>query len=394
MISERIKDLTKNSSAIRAMFEEGARLMKEFGPENVYDFSLGNPSAQAPEAIHDTIKEVLDTENVLKLHGYMTNVGFEDVRLAVANHLNESYGTRFDATNIAMTVGAAGGLNVILQTLLNPEDEVLFLKPYFGEYRHYVTNYQGKYLEVDFVEDTFEPSLADLESKISPKTKAIIINNPNNPSGVVYSKAFLDKFLSLLVKKEEEFGQPIYLIADEPYRELVYQDVEVPYLPCLYHNSIVVYSYSKSLSLPGERIGYLVLPDELTDASLIKQGVGICTRILGFVNAPALFQKVIAKNLKITSDMSSYINNRNTLYSELTNYGYDVVKPEGAFYLWIKSPIEDAEGFIQKAKEYRILLVSGANFGAPGYIRLAYCVPEERVKNSLPFFKQLIQEVK
>ena len=295
MINSMILYLNKNGSAIRAMFEEGTRMAKEFGRENVYDYSLGNPSVVPPKEIRDSILDIVQNEDENVLHGYMKNAGFEDVRAAIATHLNETFGTAFSEKNILMTVGAAGGLNVILKTLLNPGDEVITFAPFFGEYRNYVRNFDGVLVTAATDPETFLPVPEILASVITEKTKALIINTPNNPTGVVYPEELIIQIADVLRDKEAEFGTSIYLIADEPYRELVYDGVTVPYLTKYYHNTVVGYSYSKSLSLPGERIGYLVLPDELDDAEEIIPGAAAANRVLGFVNAPSLIQKVVGR---------------------------------------------------------------------------------------------------
>ena len=287
MISKKMENMVANSSAIRAMFEEGNRLAGIYGAENVFDFSLGNPNVPAPEAVKKAIIDLLNEEDPVVLHGYTnSNAGYEDVRQAVAESLNGRFGTNFSAKNITMTVGAAGGLNVILKSLLNPGDEVIVFAPYFGEYRSYVNNYDGVLVEVSPNTVDFQPKLDEFEEKITPKTRAVIVNTPNNPTGVVYSEETILKLAAIMEKKQKEFGTDIYLISDEPYRELAYDGVEVPYLTKYYNNTIVGYSYSKSLSLPGERIGYLVIPDEAADSENIISAVNVATRILGFVNAP------------------------------------------------------------------------------------------------------------
>ena len=280
MIAEKMKKLVNNSSAIRAMFEEGKKMAEKYGAENVYDFSLGNPNVPAPAEVKEAILKELEEEDSLMLHGYMSNSGYEDVREAVAQSLNQRFGTAFDQKNIVMTVGAAGGLNVILKTLLNPGDEVMVIAPYFGEYNSYVANYDGKVVVVSPNTDTFQPNLTELEEKITEKTKAVIVNSPNNPTGVVYSEEIIQKMADILEKKQSRFQSDIYLISDEPYRELAYDGVEVPYLTKYYRNTIVAYSFSKSLSLPGERIGYLVIPDEAADGSEIQAAANVATRIL------------------------------------------------------------------------------------------------------------------
>lgn len=393
MISKKMENMVANSSAIRAMFEEGNRLTKIYGSENVFDFSLGNPNVPAPDAVKYAIKELLDEEDPVVLHGYTnSNAGYEDVRIAIADSLNERFGTHFCSKNITMTVGAAGGLNVILKSLINPDDEVIAFAPYFGEYRSYTDNYDGVLVEVSPNTTDFQPKLDEFEQKISPKTKAIIVNTPNNPTGVVYSEETIQKMAAILEKKQKEYGTDIYLISDEPYRELAYDGVEVPYLTKYYANTIVGYSYSKSLSLPGERIGYLVIPDEASDSEKLIGAVNVATRILGFVNAPTLQQKVVKACLNEKTDISYYDRNRETLYNGLKNLGFDCIKPEGAFYLFVKSPIADEKEFCNEAKKYNILIVPGSSFACPGYVRMAYCVSYETIVNSLPKFAELAKQ--
>ncbi|RHV08169.1 MULTISPECIES: pyridoxal phosphate-dependent aminotransferase [Clostridia] len=393
MISKKMENMVANSSAIRAMFEEGNRLAKIYGSENVFDFSLGNPNVPAPDAVKYAIKELLDEEDPVVLHGYTnSNAGYEDVRIAIADSLNDRFGTHFCSKNITMTVGAAGGLNVILKSLINPGDEVITFAPYFGEYRSYTDNYDGVLVEVSPNTTNFQPKLDEFEQKISPKTKAIIVNTPNNPTGVVYSEETIQKMAAILEKKQKEYGTDIYLISDEPYRELAYDGVEVPYLTKYYANTIVGYSYSKSLSLPGERIGYLVIPDEASDSEKLIGAVNVATRILGFVNAPTLQQKVVKACLNEKTDISYYDRNRETLYNGLKNLGFDCIKPEGAFYLFVKSPIDDEKEFCNEAKKYNILIVPGSSFACPGYVRMAYCVSYETIVNSLPEFAKLAKQ--
>lgn len=392
MISEKMKTYVENSSVIRAMFEEGQRLAGIYGAENVYDFSLGNPNVAAPAEVKDAIIELIQAENPLSLHGYMNNSGFESTRAVIAAHLNKLHGTQFTQNNIIMTVGAAGGLNVALKTLLNPQDEVITFAPFFGEYRNYVSNYDGNLVVISPDTQTFQPNLIEFSEKITARTKAVIINSPNNPTGVVYSEETIQKLASILTEKEQKFGTDIYIIADEPYRELAYGGIEVPYLTRYYNNTIVGYSYSKSLSLPGERIGYLVIPSEAADFSNIFDAANVATRILGFVNAPSLMQLVIEKCIDARTDISYYERNRNLLYSSLTNMGFECIKPDGAFYLFMKSPTADEKFFCAEAKKHNILIVPGSSFGCSGYVRIAYCVSYETIQNSLPKFEQLANE--
>lgn len=392
MISEKMKKLANNNSVIRAMFEEGQNMAREFGAENVYDFSLGNPSVPAPTAVKNAIREILDQEDSLMVHGYMSNVGYADVRKAVAEQLNRRFGTDFDENNIIMTVGAAGGLNVILKTLLNPDDEVLTFAPYFTEYGNYVANYDGTLVVVSPNTVDFQPNLQEFAEKITPKTKAVIVNNPNNPTGVVYSAETCREMSRILREKQHEFGTDIYLISDEPYRELAYDGVEVPYLTEYYANTVVCYSWSKSLSLPGERIGYLVIPNEVSDYDLVYAAAGIATRVSGFVNAPSLMQRAVARCLEEQTDIEAYNRNREGLYQGLKECGFTCIKPQGAFYLFVKTPTEDEKEFVERAKKYHILVVPGSSFACPGYVRIAYCVSYETIRNSLPGFRKLAEE--
>ena len=392
MISEKMQGYVKNSSAIRAMFEEGKKLASVYGAENVYDFSLGNPNVPAPAAVKEAALQVLNEEDPLMVHGYMSNSGYEDVREAVAASLNRRFGTGYDAGNLVMTVGAAGGMNVIFKTLLNPGDEVIAFAPYFGEYRAYVSNYDGVLKVVPPDTETFQPNLAAFEKLITEKTKAVIVNTPNNPTGVVYSAETLKRLADILEEKQKEWKTTIYLISDEPYRELVYGGVEVPWIPDFYRNTIVGYSFSKSLSLPGERIGYLVLPSEMDDSDAVKNAANVATRILGYVNAPSFFQRVVARCLEEKADIAYYDRNRETLYEGLKKAGLSCIKPEGAFYLFVKSPVEDEKAFCEKAKKQNLLLVPGSSFACPGYVRLAYCVSYEMIVRSLPHFEELMKE--
>lgn len=392
MISEKMKRLAENNSVIRAMFEEGQIMAKQYGKENVYDFSLGNPSVPAPEAVRRAAFDILQEEDSLLIHGYMSNVGYADVRQAVAENLNRRFDTDFTSENIIMTVGAAGGLNVILKTLLNPGDEVITFAPYFAEYGNYVMNYDGTLVVVSPDTETFQPNLREFSEKITPRTKAVIINNPNNPTGVVYSHETCRELSRILREKQREYGTSIYLISDEPYRELTYDGVEVPFLTKYYANTIVGYSWSKSLSLPGERIGYLVIPNECDDSELIYSAAGIATRVSGFVNAPSLMQRIVKRCLEEQTDVAAYDRNREALYQGLTACGFQCIKPQGAFYLFVKAPTPDEGEFVQRAKKYHILMVPGSSFACPGYVRISYCVGYDTIQNSLPHFKELATE--
>lgn len=392
MISEKMKPYVKNNSAIRMMFEEGNRLRAKYGADKVFDFSLGNPSVPAPDSVREAIIELVNTTDPTVLHGYMSNAGFEDVRQTIAESLNRRFDTKFSAKNLIMTVGAASGLNVILKTILNPGEEVIVFAPYFLEYGAYVRNYDGVLVEISPDTTTFQPNLAEFEQRITPKTRAVIVNTPHNPTGVVYSEETIKKLSAILEAKQKEFGTVIYLISDEPYRELAYDGVEVPYLTKYYNNTVVGYSYSKSLSLPGERIGYLVIPDEADGSEELISAATIANRTLGCVNAPSLIQKVVAKCVDAKTDLAAYDKNRQALYNGLKECGFECIKPQGAFYLFVKSPVEDEKAFCEAGKKYNILMVPGSSFACPGYVRLAYCVSYETIVNSLPEFKKLVAE--
>lgn len=392
MIAEKMKPYVKNNSAIRMMFEEGNRLRAIYGPEKVFDFSLGNPSVPAPDCVRQAIIDLVNEEDPTVLHGYMSNAGFEDVRQTIADSLNRRFETSFAAKNLIMTVGAASGLNVAFKTILNPGEEVIVFAPYFLEYGAYVKNYDGKLVEISPDITTFQPNLKEFEEKITPKTRAVIVNTPHNPTGVVYSEETIKNLTKILEGKQKEFGTVIYLISDEPYRELAYDGVQVPYLTKYYANTIVGYSYSKSLSLPGERIGYLVIPDEADGSEELIAAAAIANRTIGCVNAPSLIQKVIAKCVNAEVDVAAYDKNRLALYNGLRELGFECIKPQGAFYLFVKSPVADEKAFCEAGKKYNILMVPGSSFACPGYVRLAYCVSYETIVNSLPQFAKLAEE--
>lgn len=392
MISEKMKPYVQNNSAIRAMFEEGNKLRAKYGADKVFDFSLGNPNVPAPECVKEAIIDLVTKEDPVVLHGYMSNAGFEDVRETIARSLNKRFDTNFTGKNLIMTVGAASGLNVILKTVLNPGEEVIVFAPYFLEYGAYVRNYDGVLVEVSPDTATFQPNLEEFAGKITDKTRAVIINNPHNPTGVVYSEETIKKLAAIMEEKQKEFNRVIYLISDEPYRELVYDSAVVPYLTKYYKNTVVGYSYSKSLSLPGERIGYLAIPDEADGSEELIGAATIANRILGSVNAPSLIQKVIGRCVDAEVDIAYYDRNRMTLYNGLKECGFECIKPQGAFYLFVKSPVPDEKEFCSAAKKYNILMVPGSSFSCPGYVRLAYCVSYENIVNSLPAFKKLAEE--
>lgn len=392
MISDKMKKLVQNNSVIREMFEEGKRLEKIYGKENVFDFSLGNPSIPAPENVKEAIIKIAKNEDPCFLHGYMSNSGFEDVREKIAENVNSKFGTSFNAKNFIMTVGAASGLNIVLKAILNPGDEVINFAPYFSEYNNYINNYDGVVTVVSPNLETFEPNLEEFESKINSRTKAVIINTPNNPTGVIYSEELIIHLSEIMNKKEKEFGHSIYLISDEPYRELAYDGAVVPYVTKYYKNTFVVYSYSKSLSLPGERIGYVIIPNELEDSEEMIEAVTIANRIIGCVNAPSLIQRVIPYCLDLQTDIEGYNANRKLLYKIVTECGFECIKPQGAFYLFVKSPIPDEKEFCSIAKKYNLLFVPCSSFACPGYVRIAYCVSYDMIERSEEAFKKLAKE--
>ena len=391
MINETMKELGNKRSVIREIFEFGNRRRAEIGAENVYDFSLGNPNVPAPEAVNRTMIELLQTKSDMYLHGYTSAQGAIDTREAVAADLNRRFGTAFHKDNFYMTCGAAASLKISLTALYTPRDEVIAFTPFFPEYRVFVETCGAKLVTAASDQDTFQIDFEVLKPLITEKTKAVIVNSPNNPSGVVYTAETVTKLSELLRAKEAEFGHAIYLIADEPYRELVYDGMDVPYLTKYYRNTIVCYSYSKSLSLPGERIGYILVPDEVTDAKDIYAAVCGAGRALGYVCAPSLAQHVIASCTGMVSDLNVYRLNRDLLIDNLTEFGFTCIHPDGAFYLFMKSPVADAGAFCEKAKDFDLLLVPADSFGTPGFVRIAYCVSTEMIRNSLPAFRKLAE---
>ncbi len=393
MLSKKTSLGIKNGSAIRAMFVEGKLMAEQYGAENVYDFSLGNPATPAPEKLKEVLIDKINSEDPLVLHGYMNNAGFPEVRKTLAEDLNRRFGTDFDEGDLIMTVGAAGGLNITLKAILDPKDEVVVFSPYFGEYRNYVENFDGVIVETEPDLETFQPDLSDFESKLTAKTKAVIINTPNNPTGVIYSPDTMEKIGTILRAAQERFGTQILLISDEPYRELRYDGKEPDFLTKYYENTIVGYSFSKSLSLPGERIGYVAVPKAVAGHDELVAGISLCNRILGFVNAPSLIQLAVAECVQEKTDVSFYDRNRKILYEGLTKLGFSAILPEGAFYLWMKSPYPDEKKFVEMAKKHRLLLVPGSTFGCGGYVRIAYCVSHDMILRSMDSFRELAKEV-
>ncbi|MCR4626207.1 MAG: pyridoxal phosphate-dependent aminotransferase [Treponema sp.] len=386
-LSEKTKKLCSGSSVIRKLFEEGNEMAKRVGAENVFDFSLGNPSVEPPAKVKETICRLLD-ENPMFVHGYMSNSGYPEVKKTVADSLNAHYGMNYSANNIIMTVGAAGGLNCIFRAMLNDGDEVLCFAPFFGEYRNYVFSAGGNLVPVPADTKTFQPNVDAMASYVTEKTKIILLNNPNNPTGVIYSEETLKKLSTAIAECEKRIGHSLCVISDEPYRELVYDGNTVPYLPKFIKNSVVAYSYSKSLSLPGERIGYLAVSPDFEDAENFIAGLTVNLRI-GYVNAPSLFQLVVKECLEEKVDLEFYDKNRRTLYEGLSKLGFECVKPEGAFYLFVKSPVADENVFVAEAKKFNIIMVPATSFGCPGYVRLAYCISYDKIVRSLEAFKKL-----
>ncbi len=391
MLNEKMRDLGARRSVIRELFEYGKKRKAEIGAENVFDFSIGNPSVPAPEAVGDTLKQLLDVKDPVSLHGYTSAQGDAGVRRAIAEYVARTEGAQADPDLIYLTVGAAASLTVSLTAILNPGDEVILLAPFFPEYRVFVERTGAVVVPVLCDTKTFQPDLAALEAAITDKTRAIIVNSPNNPTGAVLTEESARGLAELLSASEQKYGTDIYLIADEPYRELVYGGVKVPYLPNYYDNTLVCYSFSKSVALPGERIGYILVSPKVHEPVAVYQAVCGAGRALGFVCAPALFQYMIPSVLGLTSDLTVYDTNRKMLYDALTSYGYEPVKPDGAFYLFVKALEEDANAFCERAKEFELLLVASDSFGCPGFVRISYCVTTEQIERSLPAFKKLAE---
>jgi len=392
MISEKMMELGKKRSVIREIFEYSKKRAGEIGKENIFDFSIGNPSVPAPACVNDTIAELLQKEDPVLLHGYTSAQGDFNVRKAVADHINGRFGTGLTADNIYMTVGAAASLTICIHAIALPEDEFIVFTPYFPEYKVFVEAAGAKTVTVESDRDSFQVDAEKFEKAVTARTKAVIVNSPNNPSGVVLSEDTIKKICEVMRKKSAEFGHPICLISDEPYRELVYDDIEVPYLINYYDDTLVCYSYSKALSIPGERIGYIAVSNKMQDAEDVYAAVCGAGRSLGYVCASSLFQQVVARCIDKTSDISIYKKNRDLLYESLTKFGFHCVRPDGAFYLFVKAMEPDANAFCEKAKKHELLMVPGDDFGCPGYVRIAYCVTTEQIVRSLPAFEKLAKE--
>lgn len=391
MLNEQMYTYGSKSSVIRELFAYGLERKKVVGADKVYDFSLGNPSIPAPVEVKQALLELLE-EPAEVLHGYSPASGDPEAKRMLAESVNRRFGTRFSADNFYMTVGAAASLNISITAVTNPGDEFITIAPFFPEYAVWVENAGAKLLVTPADTKNFQIDFEAFEGLLSPKTKGVIINSPNNPSGAVYSEETIQKLAALLEKKQREYKTTIYLISDEPYREIVYDGLTVPYVTQYYANTIVCYSYSKSLSLPGERIGYIIVPDEMTDSKRVMAAVAGAGRALGFVCAPVLFQKAVARCADVPSDISAYARNRDLLYNGLTELGYECVRPQGAFYLFVKALEPDANAFSEKAKKHDLLIVPSDSFGCEGYVRISYCVAEKTIVDSMPAFAELMKE--
>ena len=390
MYNETAYALGSNRSCIRDLFEYGRQRAAIVGEENIYDFSLGNPSIPSPAAVNDTIRAILEDTNSLQIHGYTSAIGDAATRQAIADDLNARYNAGVRAEDLFIGCGAAPELTAVFRALAVPGAEILAVAPYFPEYKPFVENAGAAFKVVPPDVPGFQIKLDAVEAAMTKNTVAIILNSPNNPAGTVYTRQTLQALADLLTRKSEEFGHPIYIVSDEPYRELVYGGVEVPFVPTIYPNTIVCYSYSKSLSLPGERIGYVYVPQQCADSRAIYASVAGAARAMGHVCAPSLWQKVIARCAQLRPDLEAYDRNRRALYDGLTALGYEMAKPDGAFYLFVKAPGGDANAFSEKAKQKDLLLVPGDGFGCPGYFRLCYCVSLEMIQKSLKVFAELI----
>lgn len=390
VVNESMYQLGSVRSAIRELFEYGKKRAAIVGKENVYDFSIGNPSIPAPQIVNDTIKELVTNYDSVALHGYTSAQGDAETRAAIAEFLNNTHGTHFNADNFYMTMGAAASLSICFRALTNdPYDEFIAIAPYFPEYKVFVNAAGAKLVEVPADTEHFQIDFKALEERINEHTRGVIINSPNNPSGTVYSEETIKKLAELLEKKSKEIGKPVFIIADEPYREIVYDGIKVPFVTKYYDNTLVCYSYSKSLSLPGERIGYVLVPDEVYDKNELYAAVCGAGRALGYVCAPSLFQKMIVRCQGATGDINAYKENRDLLYEGLTKIGYHCFKPDGAFYMFVKALEDDSNAFCEKAKEEDVLIVAADGFGCPGWVRVSYCVDQDMIKRSMPAFERL-----
>jgi aspartate aminotransferase len=391
-VAKKIAGFIANSSWIRKMFEEGELLRREFGADQVYDFTLGNPDVEPPKEFNDSFLKIAQTP-VPGMHRYMNNAGYAETRSAVATALSRASDLPVEAGQVVMTCGAGGALNVVLKTILNPGDEVIILTPFFVEYRFYIDNHGGVPVEVWTDRDTFQLDLAAIAAAVTAKTRALIICSPNNPTGVIYPAESLARLGELMNAKEKEFGSQICVISDEPYARISYDGKSVPNIFRYVANSVIVTSHSKDLALPGERIGYLAANPRMNEVNLFMEGAVFSNRVLGFVNAPALMQRLVAGLQHVSVDINAYQEKRDLLYNALTEMGFQMVRPDGAFYFFPKSPLADDIEFVRTAQKHRILLVPGAGFGAPGFFRIAYCVDKAMIERSLGAWRELAREV-
>ncbi len=391
MLSEKMVELGTNRSVIRELFEFGKKRKAEIGEDNVFDFSIGNPSVPAPACVKEAALDLLQNEDEVLLHGYTSAQGDAGLRKAIADYINEQHGTGLTAENLYITVGAAASLSISLKALAEEGDEFITFSPFFPEYRVFVENTNSKLVVVESNPQNFQIDEKAFENAITAHTKGVILNSPNNPSGVVITEEGIKNLCAILEKKQKEYGHPIFLIADEPYRELVYDGIKVPYLMNYFDNTLVCYSYSKSLSLPGERIGYIAVSNKAVQWQQIYAAVCGAGRSLGYVCAPSLFQQVVKRCQGKTADVSVYKRNRDLLYNALTEYGYHCIRPDGAFYLFVEALEKDAGKFSERAKDYELLLVPADSFGTPGFVRISYCVSTEQIERALPAFKALAE---
>lgn len=395
MLAKKMVEMSKQKSVIREIYEFGMKRAQEVGRENVFDFSIGNPNVPAPEIIKDVAIDILEKEDPVTTHSYPSNAGLVSTRIAVAKSLNKRFDMDFTENEIFMSVGAAGAIMVCFRALIdNPEDEIITFAPYFPEYKAFVDGAGGKLSVVPADIDSFQINFEEFEKALNPNVKGVLINSPNNPTGIVYSEDTIKKLAAILEEKQKEYGHSIYIISDEPYREIAFANVFVPYVPKYYDNTLVCYSYSKSLSIPGERIGYVAFSKRAEDADILLPVLVAAARSLAYVSAPSLYQMVVERCVDETADLSIYEKNKEIFYNGLVEMGYTCVEPGGAFYLFPRALEEDANAFCERAKKYNLLLVPGDSFGCPGHVRISYCVPTEVIERALPLFKKLADEYK
>lgn len=395
MLAKKMVEMSKQKSVIREIYEFGMKRAKEVGRENVFDFSIGNPNVPAPKIIKDVAIDILEKEDPVITHSYPSNAGLASTKVAIANSLNKRFGMDFTENEIFMSIGAAGAIMVCFRALIDdPDDEIVTFAPYFPEYKAFVDGAGGKLSVVPADIDSFQINFEEFEKALNPKVKGVLINSPNNPTGIVYSEETIKKLAAILEEKQKEYGHSIYIISDEPYREIAFANVFVPYVPKYYDNTLVCYSYSKSLSIPGERIGYVAFSKRAEDADILLPVLVAAARSLAYVSAPSLYQMVVEQCVDETADLSIYEKNKEIFYNGLIEMGYTCVEPGGAFYLFPRALEEDANAFCERAKKYNLLLVPGDSFGCPGHVRISYCVPTEVIERALPLFKKLADEYK